>query len=220
MSAPVVKGTDAKAMLQDLKTNRKVQIALGALVLMIWYLWPTAPPVPANRKTAASRGAIVPLGDRQAHDLQKLPDLDKLNKAGELPTEDRMFRDLFLFEGPPPPPPPPLPPPPPPPPPTPEQLLAAKVAQERVLQSGTKPADLRYLGYLGITKGARYGAFMKGEDPLTYKQGDLVNPQWRLMRVTETFAEFQNEKFPDLKHRVDSVDPRGNAGQNAAPNEF
>jgi hypothetical protein len=219
MSAPTVKGTDAKAMLQDLKTNRKVQGALAVLVLMIWYLWPTAPPVPLHA-AAGGRRAIVPLGDRQTRDLQKLPDLDKLNKAGELPTEDRMFRDLILFEGPPPPPPPPLPPPPPPPPPTAEQLQAAQVAQERAQQSATKPGDLRYLGYLGITRGARYGAFMKGEDPLTYKQGDLVNPQWRLTKVTETFAEFQNEKFPDLKHRVDSVDPRGTAGTNAAPNEF
>jgi len=220
MSAPALKGSSVSAMLQDLKSNRRVQVALAVLVLMIWYLWPTAPPT-AARGTEAHRPS-APLGDRQSRDLQKLPDLAKLDRAGELPSEDRMLRDLFLFEGiVKPPPPPPVVKVVPPPPPTPEQVAAQKLAAERAREAATKPGNLRYLGYLATPKTGRMGAFEKGEEPVTIKQGDLANPQWRLVKVTDTSAEFQNLKFPDLKHRIDVVDPRGAGTHSDHPaNEF
>ena len=210
-----VKGTDPKAMLQDLKGNRRLQVALGLLVVMIWYLWPSAP----TPRAVAGRRANAPLGDRQTRELQKLPDLAKLDKAGELPSEARMFRDLFLFDGPPPPPPPPVKPPPPPPPPTPEQIAAQKLAADRARETASKPTNLRYLGYLGSKASGRLGAFMKGEDPVTLKPGELVNPQWRLVAVSDVAAEFQNVKFADIKHKIEAVETRGPAGHGPV-NEF
>jgi len=220
MSAPALKGSSVSAMLQDLKSNRRVQVALAVLVLMIWYLWPTAPPT-AARGTEAHRPS-APLGDRQSRDLQKLPDLAKLDRAGELPREDRMYRDLFLFDGPPPPPPPPAPPPKPPPPPTAEQLAAEALRQSRAQENGSRPQDLRYLGYLGTPAAGKLGAFMRGEEPVTLKQGDLANPHWRLVKLTDIAAEFQNLKFGDLRHKIDAVDLQGGAGgrTQAPSNDF
>lgn len=213
-----LKGVDTTSMLQDLKTNRKVQGALVLLVLLIWFLWPSSPSGPA-RPGMGTRKLPAQLGDRQAHELARLPDLSHLNKAGELPSEDRMFRDLFTFQGPPPPPPPAPKPPPPPPPPTPAQLAAQRLAAERSQESSSKPTNLRYLGYLGPSKGSRYGAFMKGEEPVTFKQGDLVSPKWRLVKVEDAFAEFQNLKFADIKHRVEATETRTGPGTVQA-NEF
>ena len=210
-----VKGTDPKAMLQDLKGNRRLQVALGLLVVMIWYLWPSAP----TPRAVAGRRANTPLGDRQSRELQKLPDLAKLDRAGELPSESRMFRDLFLFDGPPPPPPPPVKPPPPPPPPTPEQIAAQKLAADRARETASKPTSLRYLGYLGTKGSGRLGAFMKGEEPVTLKPGDLFNPQWRLEKLTDIAAEFQNVKFADIKHKIEAVETRGPGGRGPV-NEF
>jgi hypothetical protein len=60
---------------------------------------------------------------------------------------------------------------------------------------------------------------MKGEEPVTFKEGDAVNPRWRLSRLTDTAAEFQNTKFQDLRHRIEAVD--GQSGRQTAPsNEF
>lgn len=208
-----IKGADPGSMLRDLKTNRRLQAALVALALMIWYLWPSsAAPVKTPRRAPA------PLGDRQTRELRKLPDLDRLAKAGELPTEDRMLRDIFLFEGPPPPPRPPRPGPPPPPP-APEETAARELAAERARQAASRPQDLRYLGYLGTARSGRLGAFMKGEEPLNLRPGDLVNPQWRLVKVSDLSAEFQNVTFADLRHRIDAVEARIAPGR-APSNEF
>jgi type IV secretory pathway VirB10-like protein len=215
--SPAIKNADPRAWLQELKTSRKLQVALASLPLLVWFLWPDAPRTGPAR--SAAQAATAPLGDHQTSEIKKLPDLAKLNKAGELPGDDHMYRDLFLFEGPPPPPPPPLPPPPPPPPPTPEQVAAELLKRTRDQESASRPQDLRYLGYMGTKASGRLGAFMRGEDPVSIKQGDLVNPKWRLTKLTDTSAEFQNLKFPDLKHRLETVDPQSGRA-NAPANEF
>jgi hypothetical protein len=63
---------------------------------------------------------------------------------------------------------------------------------------------------------------MKGEETVTIKQGDLANPHWRLVKLTDIAAEFQNLKYTDLKHKLDAVDITGQGGRtNQAPsNEF
>lgn len=218
MKAPVVRGLDTRAMLQDLKGNRRVQGALVLLAAMAWYLWPGAGP--AARRPAASR-PTAPLSDRQAAELGKLPDLARLDQAGALPADARMLRDLFLFEGPAIPPPPPRPEPPPPSP-TPEQLAARERVRERARQAASRPQGLRYLGYLESHGSGRLGAFMKGEEPVTWKQGALVSPQWRLVTLDPAWAEFRNERFADLTQRVEAADARGGGATTArAPdNDF
>jgi len=214
--SPAIKNVEPKAWLQELKTSRKLQGALVGLVFLLWLLWPTAAkPVVRGQATGAA-----PLGDRQSSELRKLPDLSRLDKAGELPHEDRMYRDLFTFDTPPPPPPKALPPPPPPLPPTPEQLAAELARRARDQEANSKPADLRYLGYLGTKAAGRLGAFMKGDEPVTIKMGELANPKWRLVKLTEASAEFQNLKYPDLKHRIDAVETQSGRPGGGATNEF
>jgi len=219
--SPAVKGAEPKAWMQELKSNRRLQVALASLPVLLWLLWPAAPKAVA-RNAGAARAASQALDDRQVRELAKLPDLSKLDKAGELPHEDRMYRDLFLFEGPPPPPPPPAPPPPPPPPPTQAQLDAEALRLARAQENNSRPQDLRYLGYLASPTAGRLGAFMKGEEPVTIKQGALANPHWRLVKLTDIAAEFQNLKYADLKHKLDAVDLQGQGGRNSqAPhNDF
>jgi hypothetical protein len=60
---------------------------------------------------------------------------------------------------------------------------------------------------------------MKGDEPVTYKQGDLVGTQWRLVKLTDASAEFQNLKFADLKHRIDAIELKGASGS-APANQF
>jgi type IV secretory pathway VirB10-like protein len=218
--SPAIKGTDPKAWLQELKSNRRLWVGLVAIPVLVYLLWPSAP---ASRPVrAAARSATPVLDDRQSRELQKLPDLTGLNRAGELPGEARMYRDLFLFEGPPPPPPPPPPPAPPPPPPTPEQLAAEALRQDKARENASRPQNLRYLGFLGNASAGRLGAFMKGEDPVTIRQGDLANPHWRLTRLTPTAAEFQNVKYAELRHKLDATDAGGAGGRPgfAPANEF
>ncbi|WP_306601144.1 hypothetical protein [Geothrix sp. 21YS21S-2] len=211
---PYLKGADPGSMLQDLKTNRRVQAALAALFVMVWLLWPSAQ---APKPAGPGRRPAAPLGDRQARELQKLPDLSALAQAGELPPDARMARDLFLFEAPPPPPPPPRPEKPPPPP-TPEELAARQLAADRAREAAGKP-QLRFLGYLGTAGSGRLGAFMKGEEPLVLAQGSLLDPRWRLVKVTDATAEFQNVRFADLRHRIDAIEARGPAAR-VPSNEF
>jgi hypothetical protein len=211
-----VKNADPKLWLQELKTNRKVQVGLGVLAVSVWLLWPDAPKATAR---TSNHAAIIPLGDRQAQDLQKLPDLARLDRAGELPPDDHLYRDLFLFEGPPPPPPPPPKPLPPPPPPTAEQLAAQALAAARAQEANSKPQNLRYLGFISSERAGRLGAFMKGEEPVSIRQGDLANPKWRLVKLTDVSAEFQNLKFPDLRQRLDAADLAG-AHATAPTNQF
>jgi hypothetical protein len=101
--SPAVKGVEPKGWLQEIKSSRRIQVALVCLPVLIYLLWPSAPAAGPVR-TGATRAASQALDDRQVRELAKLPDLSKLDQAGELPHEDRMYRDLFLFEGPPPPP--------------------------------------------------------------------------------------------------------------------
>jgi hypothetical protein len=218
--SPAIKNVEPKAWLQELKTSRRIQVALVSLPVLLWLLWPSSPAAPAGRGASGARAANLALDDRQAGELDKLPNLAKLDKTGELPKEDRMYRDLFTFEGPPPPPPPPLPPPPPPPPPTQAQLEAEALRQARAQENGTKPADLRYLGFLASPSAGRLGAFMRGEEPITIKQGALANPHWRLVKLTDISAEFQNLKFADLRQKLDAVDLQGGRAGAAPSNDF
>ena len=52
------------------------------------------------------------------------------------------------------------------------------------------------------------------------KQGDLANPHWRLVKLTDLTAEFQNLKFADLKHRIDAVELQGRGAGAAISNDF
>lgn len=154
--------------------------------------------------------------------LRGLGDLAKLHRAGEVPKEDRMYRDIFLFDTPPPPAPKPKPLPPPPPP-TPEEIKAAQLRAARQAEQGAQPAQLRYLGHLGNRSSGRIGAFMKGEEPLTLKKGQLVNPKWRLQELTDETAVFQNLTFTDMRYTLQATESHisGNrpAGR-ASTNEF
>jgi len=219
MSGPL-KGVEPKAWLQEIKGNRRLQVGLVSLPVLVWLLWPSAPPERARKGPGATRAANLALDERQSRELQKLPDLSRLDKAGELPKEDRMYRDLFQFEGPPPPPPKPLPPPPPPPPPTQAELDALALRHAREQETASKPSNLRYLGYLGTATAGKLGAFMRGEEPVTLKQGDLVNPHWRLVKLTDISAEFQNLKFADIKHKIDAVDLQGGRAGMMPANEY
>ncbi len=206
---------------QELKTNRRTQAGLGAFALalafMTYMFWPDAP----KRRPTPTLAALATAGDdRSLQALDKLPDLAKLGQAGELPNEDRMYRDLFTFEGPPPPPPPPPKPLPPPPPPTPEQRKAMALQQAQDAEFATRPQGLRYLGYLERKSVGRIGAFMKGEEPVPVKRGDTLGT-WKLITLTDTHAEFQNTKYPDMRHcRIDATDAPGGPHGAGATNQF
>ena len=214
--SPQIKNLDPRAWLQEIKSSRKLQAALAGLPIMLWLLWPSSPKGPAR---LGPRVAPAALGERQTQELKQLPELAILDKAGELPLDAHLYRDLFLFEGPPPPPLPPGPAPPPPPPPTPEQLAAESLRQAREQQFGSRPQGLRYLGYLGSASSGRLGAFMKGDDPLSIRLGALANPGWRLVKLSEATAEFQNLAFPDLRCRLDALEPQPGRSS-ARANEF
>jgi len=218
--SPAIKGTEPKAWLQEIKANRRLQVGLVCIPVLAYLLWPSSTPARPGQGAGRARGGSLVLDERQARELAKLPDLSTLGQAGQLPTEARMYRDLFTFEGPPPPPPPPAPPPPPPP--TPEQIAAEQLRQGRAAENATRPQDLRYLGYLGSATAGRLGAFMRGEDPVTIKQGDLANPHWRLVKLSDLAAEFQNLKYSDIRTKLDAVDASGTGGRvgQAPVNEF
>jgi len=212
---------EGREWLEELKTNRRTQAGLTAfglaLAFMAYMLWPEAP----RHRPAKTLTAITTAGDdRSLQALDKLPDLAKLGQAGELPNEDRMFRDLILFDGPPPPPPPQPPPPPPPPPPSAEQLQAMALQKAKDAEFASRPQGLRYLGYLERKSVGRIGAFMKGEEPVPVKLGDTLGGQWKLIVMTENYAEFQNLKYSELRHRIEAVDAAGGPRGAGATNEF
>lgn len=216
MSAP--QNMDFRAWMQELKSNRRTQAALivfiGGLTFAFW------PDSPKPKRTAGgARVANVTSDDRQTQSLRRLPDLAKLDKAGELPKEKEMARDLFLFDGPPPPPPPPTPPPPPPPPPTEAEQAARRLQAQKDAELAAKPSNLRYLGFLGSDASGRIAAFVKAEEPLTMKVGDLANPQWRLVAISDLRAEFENLKYPELRHRIEATDT-GGSGTRGGSNDF
>ncbi len=206
MSEPL----DLKALLQELKSNRRTQAALGAFALVLgWMVWTlTSDDAPKGRPAQASvSGSMDP---RQVQSLRKLPDLAALDKAGELPPAPKLVRDLFVFDAPKPPP-PPVKPPPPPPPPTPEQLEQMRVAQDKQSELAMVNGSLRYLGYMEGSPAGTIGAFMKGEEPVTLPIGGLYNGDWKLVAVTDTNARFQNTKYSDLTATLNASDSSASA---------
>ncbi len=190
---------DFQAMRQELQSNPKTQIALGAFALVLLYALYTflAPDTSKGRKTMANRTGSV-MDPRQLLGLRRLPDLAALGRAGELPPLAKVQRDLFMFEAPPPPP-AKVKPPPPPPPPTPEELERQRVAQDKAVEYASRPQDLRYLGFFKGSPSGTVGAFMKGEEPVTLTSGTLLKARWKLVSILDTRAEFQNIKYPDLR---------------------
>jgi hypothetical protein len=214
--------TDPKAWLHELKANRKTQFALVVLALVLAYLfWPESSSK-KPRSATAGRALVTPLDERYLESLQKLRDLTKLDQAGELPDEGRMYRDLFLFDlpaPPPAPPPKPLPPLPPPPPPTPAEIEALKLAQARQEATNSRPQSLNYLGYMGRPSTGRIGTFLKGEEIISMRIGDLASPNWKLVAITDTYAEFQHLKFQDIRYRTETRDRQGTTPPSTT-NEF
>ena len=205
---------DRRAMLQELRTNRRTQVALAAFVLIMAYLfWPDAP----KTRFAVADTPAGSLDPRQLQGLRRLPDLAKLDRAGELPKDAKVVRDLFLFEAPPPPPPVKVKAPPPPPPPTPEELAAQKLAQEKAAEYATRPSDLKYLGYFKGSPAGTVGAFMKGEEPVTLVQGTVFAGRWKLVGVLDTRAEFQDTRYPDLRLVLEAHEASASA---ATTNQF
>ena len=205
---------DFRSMLQELRSNRRTQAALIAFALVLIYgLYTILAPDAPRTKRATSTGNGAGLDPRQLQGLRKLPDLAALDRAGELPPNAKVQRDLFLFEAPPPPP-KAVEPPPPPPPPTPEELERQRLAQEKAAEFAGRPQSLRYLGFFKGNPAGLVGAFMKGEEPVTLVQGALVGERWKLVTILDTRAEFQNTKYPDLRMVLEAREASGGAPVN------
>ena len=197
---------DLKALMQELKTNRRTQVALGAFVLVAaWMIWTLAGDDAPKRKAAPAASTGGSLDPRQVQSLKRLPDLAALDKAGELPPAPKLVRDLFVFDAPKPPP-PPVKPPPPPPPPTPEELAAQQKAADQQSELALINQGLRYLGFFQGSPSGTVGAFMKGEEPVTLTVGQLYGNDWKLVSVTDVAAQFQNTKYADLKTTLNATD--------------
>ena len=212
--SPSPRGTDVQAMLQELRGNRKTQLALVAFALILGYALYTffAPDSPKTRRSVTP-GTGTSLDPRQLQGLRHLPDLAALDQAGELPPSAKVLRDLFMFEA------PPAPvvkvkPPPPPPPPTAEELATQRLAQEKAAEYSSRPQDLRYLGFFKGSPSGNVGAFMKGEEPVTLVQGTVLKERWKLMTLLDTRAEFQNTKYPDLRLVLEAREASGGAPVN------
>ena len=67
-----------------------------------------------------------------------------------------------------------------------------------------------------------YPTSQQGLESLRTSPGDLANPHWRLIKLTDVSAEFQNLKYSDLRHKIDAVDLQGSGGgrTQAPSNEF
>jgi hypothetical protein len=211
--SPASRGLDLQAMLLELRANRRTQLALVAFALVLGYAGYIilAPDAPKTRRSAAT-AAGSNLDPRQLQGLRRLPDLAALDKAGELPPNTKVQRDLFMFEA------PPAPvvkvkPPPPPPPPTPEELAQQRLAQEKATEYSSRPQDLRYLGFFKGSPSGTVGAFMKGEEPVTLLQGTVLKG-WKLMSILDTRAEFQSMKYPDLRYAAEAREASGGAAVN------
>lgn len=213
MNAPA-RAFDFRAMAQELRTNRRTQAALAvfALVLVFVAFTVLGSDAPRTRRTVATRSGAS-LDPRQLQGLRRLPDLAALDRAGELPPDPKVRRDLFMFEAPPPPA-KPVKPPPPPPPPTPAELEQQRMAQEKAAEFATRPQDLRYIGYFKGSPAGTVGAFMKGEEPVTLLQGTLLAGRWKLVTILDTRAEFQNTKYPDLRMTLEVREASGGAPVN------
>ncbi len=208
--------------LQELKTNRRTQWALVGMAatagFMVYSLWPDPPKRP---RTAAGILSTSVNSDTQLRLLDPLKNLASLDRAGELPNEARMYRDLLTFEGPPPPPPPPVPPPPPPPPPSPEEIAHQKLQADRAAEEASKPSNLKFLGYFHSEKAPRIAAFIKGgQEPYNLQLGAQFSPKWKLIEVTKDHVIFQNLKYTDMKHKVAATDADGASRAGLVTNEF
>lgn len=196
---------DTKALIQELKTNRRTQVAVVGFVLVLgWMVWMLGGG-DAPKRQAVDTAASGSLDPRQVQSLKKLPDLAALDKAGELPPAPKLVRDLFVFDAPKPPP-PPVKPPPPPPPPTPEQLEQQRVAQDKQSELAMVNGSLRYIGYLQGSPAGTVGAFMKGEESVTLAVGGIYQGDWKLVSVTDLSAQFQNTKYADLTATLNATD--------------
>lgn len=197
---------DLKALLQELKTNRRTQAALGAFLLVVgWMAWTLASDDAPKRKAAPAASAGGSLDPRQVQSLKRLPDLAALDKAGELPPIPKLVRDLFVFDRPKPPP-PPVRPPPPPPPPTAEELEQQRIAADKQSELALVNQGLRYLGFFQGSPSGTVGAFMKGEEPVTLTVGQAYGSDWKLVSVTDVAAQFQNTKYADLTATLNASD--------------
>lgn len=197
---------DTRALLQELKTNRRTQVAVGGFILvLVWMIWMLGGDSAPARRVAANAPSGGSLDPHQVQSLKKLPDLAALDKAGELPPAPKLVRDLFVFDAPKPPP-PPVKAPPPPPPPTPEELEQQRVNQDKQSELAMVNGSLRYLGYLQGTPAGTIGAFMKGEEPVTLTLGSLYQGDWKLVAVTDLSARFQNTKYTDLTATLNATD--------------
>ncbi len=215
----------AKDLLQELRSNRKTQgmavVFLAVLAWMVWMLQPEpkkARPRPGAGPAATGVGTV--LGDQQLRALEKLPDLARAAGAGELPKTAEMARDLFLFDAAAArvirveievPPPPPL---------SEAELAAIEEKKARERESATRPGGMRFLGVLTTRTQGPMGAFMKAEEPVTLPLGDLSFRGWKLVKLDETGAEFQNLRFPDIRHKLQPSEGGGPAGQPQVRNEF
>lgn len=205
---------DFQAMRQELRSNPKTQIALGAFALVLVYALYTLFGSEAPRKRGVlATGSGANLDPRQLQGLRRLPDLAALGKAGELPPTGKAQRDLFMFEAPPPPP-VKVKPPPPPPPPSPEEVERQRQAQIKAQEYATRPQDLRYIGFFKGTPAGTVGAFMKGEEPVTLVAGTILKDRWKLMSILDTKAEFQNTKYPDMRLVLEVREASGGAVSN------
>lgn len=198
----------AKDWLQELKTNRRTQIAAASFLVVtpILIYWMFADDKPKGRKAAAGKVAVGPtrLDDRQIKGLEKLADISKLRNAGELQQETEVARDPFLFEG-------VAPvmvtihrPDPPPPPKTAEELEQERIAADKAAQQATAPKDLRYLGTVARPSKGVFAGFMRGEEALSFALGSIAVKGWKLVKAEERHAEFQNLKYPELTHKVEA----------------
>ena len=218
MAAAKPPALDPKALLAELKVNRRTQVALGVFVLiLVWMLWPEPPK--RRRTTAASGNAF--LDPRSLTALRRLPDLAALDQAGELPALPKLLRDPFLFEAPTPEPPKPkVVKAPEPPPKTPEQIAAEQLQAAKTAENASRPQDLRYLGFLKGSPAGQVGAFMKGEEAQPLSLGTLLRERWKLVELTDRRAVFQNTRYQDLRFELATRDTAGAPGNGPATNEF
>lgn len=194
---------DTKAFLQELKTNRRTQAALlGFAAVLVWMIWSIAFDSPERkpRRQASSSASIDP---KAIGNLERLPHLAALNKAGELPPMPKLLRDPFLFDAPQPKiEPPKIVEPIKPPEPTAEELEQRRLQQLRDQEYNGRPQDLRYIGFLEGTPAGQIGAFMKGEEAIPLTLGTLTRDHWKLTNLSERSATFQNTVYADMRFEL------------------
>jgi hypothetical protein len=216
---------DAKAFLQELKTNRKTQAAAVGFLAVLGFAGYniSAPPVRDRnvakfRAISAGTAPGAALDSQQTSALAGLPDLARLGKAGELPGDAEMRRDLFLFQGQ-----PKISVPQkaePPRPKTPEDLeaerlkaIADALQAAKDVENSQKPNDLRYIGFLASRKTGVMAAFIRNSEPTMMRVGEYANPRWKLVEITDKAAIFQNVNFADLRHVMENRESARGAGE-------